>query len=79
MIVKYDELKEKLPKAETQKSIIRDQKRGDIEVDIAPKEVWTKSVTGQFSNHTDSRRSLYPSSFVIHTICENLIIKQRHF
>lgn len=41
---KYDELKEKLPKAETQKSIVRDQKRGDIEVDIAPKEVWTKSV-----------------------------------
>lgn len=41
---KYDELKEKLPKAGTQKSIIRDKERSDIEVDIALKEVWTKSV-----------------------------------
>ena len=40
---KYDEL-EKLPKAGTQKSMIRDKERGDTEVDIAPKEVWTKSV-----------------------------------
>lgn len=41
---KYDELKEKLPKAGKQKSIIRDKERSDIEVDIALKEVWTKSV-----------------------------------
>lgn len=41
---KYDELKEKLLKAGTQKTIIRDQVRGDTEEGIAPKEVWTRSL-----------------------------------
>ena len=41
---KYDELKEKLLKAGTQKTIIRDQVRGDTEEGIAPKEVRTISL-----------------------------------
>lgn len=41
---KYDELKEKLLKAGTQKNTIRDQVRGDIEADIVPKEGQNRSV-----------------------------------
>lgn len=71
----YDELKEKVQKAETQKTISVDQVRGDTETTF-PEEMRNRlclwSLQQPHGQHT-----LTLSKFLVnYTVCENLILRQ---